>query len=102
MKLKEILSGIESLKAKGNIEAEINKIETDSRKVAQGDLFVAIKGFEVDGHQYIRDAILKGASAILINDESVTDVAKEALELSLYPNNKGFFKETTKSKNVKI
>ena len=81
MKLKEILSGIESLKAKGNIETEINKIETDSRKVAQGDLFVAIKGFEVDGHQYIRDAILKGASAILINDESVTEVAKELSEI---------------------
>ena len=75
MKLKEILSGIESLKAKGNIETEINKIETDSRKVAQGDLFVAIKGFEVDGHQYIKDAIVKGASAILINDESIVNVA---------------------------
>ena len=69
MKLKEILSGIESLKAKGNIETEINKIETDSRKIVQGDLFVAIKGFEVDGHQYIRDAILKGASAILMMNQ---------------------------------
>ena len=47
MNLKEILSGIEELKAKGNIEVEINNIQTDSRKVAQGDLFVAIKGFEI-------------------------------------------------------
>ena len=34
MKLKEILSGIEELKAKGNVEVEINNIQTDSRKVA--------------------------------------------------------------------
>ena len=86
MKLKEILSGIEELKAKGNVEVEINNIQTDSRKVAQGDLFVAIKGFEVDGHQYIKDAIVKGASAILINDESIVNVAKALSEIGAVDN----------------
>ena len=86
MKLKEILSGIEELKAKGNVEVEINNIQTDSRKVAQGDLFVAIKGFEVDGHQYIKDVIVKGASAILINDESIVNVAKALSEIGAVDN----------------
>ena len=56
------------------------------RKVAQGDLFVAIKGFEVDGHQYIKDAIVKGASAILINDESIVNVAKALSEIGAVDN----------------
>ena len=76
MELKEILSGIENLKAKGNVNIQIRNIQTDSRQVQQGDLFVAIKGFEVDGHKYVKDALEKGTSAILVNDESVSEIAQ--------------------------
>ena len=53
MKLKEILVGLEGIKAKGNVEREITTIESDSRKVVEGSMFFAIKGFTVDGTTYI-------------------------------------------------
>lgn len=47
----------------------ISGIQYDSRKVTLGNLFVAIKGFQSDGHQYIKQALERGAIAILISDE---------------------------------
>ena len=41
------------------------KYETDSRKVKKGQTFVAIKGYTVDGHDYIKSAIENGASEII-------------------------------------
>ena len=67
MELREVLAGLDNLKAKGNLELEINKIEKDSRKVKTGDIFVAIKGFEVDGHEYISDAVKNGAIAVVVD-----------------------------------
>ena len=53
MNLKSIISGIDGLKAKGNLEMEINSIESDSRKVTKNGMFVAVVGFETDGHKFI-------------------------------------------------
>ena len=53
MNLKSILLGIEGIKARGNVDIDINSIEDDSRNIKKGDLFFAIKGFLVDGAQYI-------------------------------------------------
>ena len=50
-------------------DSMITGIQYDSRKVTAGNLFVAIKGFQSDGHQYICQALDNGASAILISDE---------------------------------
>lgn len=47
----------------------ISGIATDSRKVKPGDLFIAVTGFAVDGHDFVRDAIRKGASAIIVERE---------------------------------
>ena len=66
MELKEVLSGLEGLKAKGNLEIDVKKIVADSRKVEKGSMFVAIKGFDTDGHNYIEEAIEKGAKVIVI------------------------------------
>lgn len=68
MILKQLLNGIEGIKAKGNLELDIKKVEMDSRKIEKDSMFVAIKGFEADGHQYIEDAIKKGASVIVIEN----------------------------------
>tara|TARA_Y100001970_G_scaffold286944_1_gene410351 strand:+ start:814 stop:2265 length:1452 start_codon:yes stop_codon:yes gene_type:complete len=51
-------------------KCEITSITYDSRKVKEGTLFVAIAGFNVDGHDYIDQAIKKGAAAILANGRS--------------------------------
>ena len=74
MNLKNILVGIEGIKAKGNIDIEINQIQNDSRKVENGDLFFAIKGFSTDGTEYVKSAIEKGAKAVLV--EEGTDLKK--------------------------
>lgn len=65
MELKSILIGIENLKVKGDLSIDIKKVECDSKKVKENTLFVAIKGFETDGHEYILDAIENGATAVL-------------------------------------
>ena len=68
MNLKKILIGLEGLKIKGNIESEINGIESNSKEIKEGYLFIAIKGFDTDGHQYIKGAIENGATAIMMED----------------------------------
>ena len=68
MKLSDILNGINDLKAKGNIDIEIEKIESDSRKVTPNTLFVAVTGYNVDGHDYIEEAIKNGAVAVMIEN----------------------------------
>ena len=49
----------------GDKNIEIKGIEHDSRKAAEGTLFVCIEGFHVDGHKFIPQAVEKGAKAIL-------------------------------------
>ena len=68
MKLKEILQGIEGIKAKGNLDLDIPDITNDSRKVEKDSMFIAVKGFETDGHKYIKDVIKKGAKVIMVEE----------------------------------
>ena len=70
MNLKSVLSGIEGLKAKGNLDMEIMGVAHDSRKVKEGYVFVAVKGYDVDGHNYIHQAIENGSKAIVVEDIS--------------------------------
>ncbi len=63
--LKQILNGITHDIIAGDTEVEIQALATDSRQVTRGALFIALKGYTNDGHKYIRDAVEKGASAIL-------------------------------------
>ncbi len=66
--LNQILGCIISQEIIGNSNIEINSIEFDSRKVTNNTLFVATKGTQVDGHNYINNAIELGAIAILCQD----------------------------------
>ena len=68
MNLKNILAGIEGIKAKGDIDIEITSVKNDSRKVENGDLFISIKGYETDGADYVGEAIEKGAKAVLVEE----------------------------------
>lgn len=70
MELKKILSGIDGIKAKGNIDIDISTIENDSRKVTEGTMFFAIKGFEVDGHSFVNDVIKNGASCVVVQEDA--------------------------------
>ena len=65
MKLKEIISNIKVTDIKGNSDLEIKGVDTDSRKIETGYLFIAVQGTQTDGHSYIGKAIEKGAIAIV-------------------------------------
>ena len=65
MKLNEMLRNITPLQVIGDAEMEIKGVNIDSRKIQHGHLFVAVKGTQVDGHQYIDKAIEQGATAVL-------------------------------------
>ena len=68
MLLQYLVEEIEK-ETKGNLNIEINKIEYDSKKIEKGDLFVAIQGYNEDGHDYINEAIENGAVAVVIQKE---------------------------------
>ncbi len=68
MELKKILVGLEGLKAKGSLDIDITGLESNSKNVKEGYMFIAIKGFAVDGHKFIDDAVKAGAKAIMIEE----------------------------------
>lgn len=63
--LKDILYKVSLTSTTGDMEVVVKAIEFDSRKVVKGSAFVAIKGTQVDGHEYIAVALEKGASIIV-------------------------------------
>lgn len=74
MKLSEILRDIEVVKSTAAPDMEIAGISYDSRNTKCGDVFVAISGFAVDGHEYIAAAAAKGAAAVICQRIPETDV----------------------------
>ena len=69
MRLDKILRNSGAVIVKGDSAVEIDAICNDSRKVVRGSVFVAVKGFATDGHEYISRAIGLGARAIVYEDE---------------------------------
>lgn len=69
MNLNEILGKYEIEYIKGNKNIDITNIENDSRKVQKGNMFIAEKGYTVNGHDYIENAIENGASAVVVEKD---------------------------------
>ena len=65
MLLSELIKGIRVEEVIGDVQCDIADVHIDSRRVANGHLFVAMRGTQVDGHKYIQSAIEKGAVAIV-------------------------------------
>ena len=68
MKLSELLKAIQPVQIIGSTEKDITGVNIDSRLVAAGHLFMAMRGTQTDGHAYIPTAIEKGAIAVLCED----------------------------------
>lgn len=68
MTFSELIKDVKTSAVIGDPNVNITGVEIDSRKVKEGNLFVAIKGTQVDGHQYIPKAIELGATAILCEE----------------------------------
>jgi UDP-N-acetylmuramoyl-L-alanyl-D-glutamate--2,6-diaminopimelate ligase len=65
MRLSEVIEGLDIVGASGNGEADITGISYDSRRVKRGHLFAALPGEKADGHDFIDDAIMRGAAAVI-------------------------------------
>ena len=74
MKLSEILKEINVLSAVASGDTEITGVCYDSRRVKNGDLFVAVRGYESDGHKYIPMAVEKGCAAVLCEEAPAGNV----------------------------
>lgn len=68
MLLNELLKAIQPVQVTGDSRIEITGVNIDSRLVEAGQLFMAMRGTQTDGHAYIPAAIQKGATAILCED----------------------------------
>lgn len=83
MILKDILYKVSLDTVIGSTDVQVNDIHFDSRTVNEEDLFIAIKGATVDGHDYIEKAVSQGARAVVLEvmpdyqDENVTYVKVE-------------------------
>ncbi len=91
MILRDIINGIKTIEVIGQTDIDINQVEIDSRKAKPGSLFVAMRGTQTDGHQYIGKAIELGASAILCETlpdqqaDGVTYIVVESTEQCVGP-----------------
>jgi UDP-N-acetylmuramoyl-L-alanyl-D-glutamate--2,6-diaminopimelate ligase len=65
MKLSQILKGVAIKKAIGDTDIEISSVQFDSRKIGSSDIFVAVKGTKLNGHDFIDKVIESGAIAIV-------------------------------------
>ena len=68
MILSELLTAIEPIEVIGETNKEIKGLHFDSRKIGEGDLFVAQVGTAVDGHTFIDGCVEKGAAAVVLSD----------------------------------
>ena len=71
MELKAILANLDGLKVKGNLELDVPNIQNNSKQVQEGDMFVAIKGFDFDGHEHIEEAIKNGAKVVMAQEDEI-------------------------------
>lgn len=69
MKLSELIAALPAKGISGNLDIDVSGIVHDSRRVRPGDIFVAIKGLNVDGHDYVPEAIARGAMAVVAERE---------------------------------
>lgn len=65
MQLKDLIKDLFVKSSSGSLAVDIEKIAYDSRKVSAGSLFVALRGEDVDGHQFIAQAVAAGAVAVM-------------------------------------
>lgn len=68
MKLIELINELPQYKITGKEDVEITGLAYDSRSVGPGNLFICVKGFIDNGHDYIRQALMRGAVAVIVEE----------------------------------
>ena len=102
MKLKDVLKDIPVLTASADPGTEITGVCYDSRRVRPGDLFVAIRGFESDGHRYIAMAAEKGCAAVLCEaaQEGIPCVVTDDSRLGLALAGRNYYRDPSREMKV--
>ena len=91
MKLSDLLKNTAPLRIVGDAEVDITGVQIDSRRVAPGNLFVAMRGTQADGHAFMPKAVAQGAAAVLCEElpgepaEGVTYVVVASTEEAAGP-----------------
>lgn len=83
MKLNQLIKDCQPVQTVGEEGREVKSVQIDSRRVQPGDLFVALRGTQVDGHEYIEKAIGQGATAVAC--ESLPQHVSEDVTYLVYP-----------------
>ncbi|MGE5410980.1 MAG: Mur ligase family protein, partial [Clostridiales bacterium] len=112
MELTKLVNSLKVIQLVGEVERkDIESITYDSRKVKKNTLFVAIAGFSTDGHKFILDAISKGATAVILENNNaipedifihrnVTKILVQNSRQALADASNAFFKQPTKRLEV--
>ncbi len=74
MKLSELLNQVQVLSQTAAPELEVGGVSCDSRRVKPGDIYVAVRGYQTDGHRYIPDAVQRGAIAVVCEEAPETQI----------------------------
>ncbi|MEA3422705.1 MAG: UDP-N-acetylmuramoyl-L-alanyl-D-glutamate--2,6-diaminopimelate ligase [Bacillota bacterium] len=101
----KLINAVKGLEYDGDIDEniEIKGVAYDSRKVEEGYIFVAIKGFKVDGHDFVDQAIKKGAALIVVEREIGLDInfiKVESSRISLALISRNYYEDPTRSINL--
>lgn len=80
--LRRLLQNIELIETNGDLDVAITGLAQDSRKVREGDLFIAVRGARQDGHLFIADAVRRGARAILTENAVMNGSAQNFVRVA--------------------
>lgn len=67
--VKEFLAPINGQLVSGKPDSVINGVSTDTREIKKGEVFIALKGENFDGHNFLAEAVKKGAVCVVVDDE---------------------------------
>jgi len=85
MVLTELIRDIPAVSIEGDASRDIRTIEYNSRKVASGSLFMAIRGRKTDGNIFISDAVKRGAAAVLTDEPAIAAAQTGAIAVVRVP-----------------
>ena len=100
--LKDLLYSVSISQTVGRMDVQVEEIQFDSRKIQKNDMFVALKGVTVDGHNYIQKTIDAGATVIICEDlptviqENITYVQVDNAQIALGVIASNFYDNPTK------
>lgn len=106
MQLALIVRELEHELVQGDAAKEITGISYNSREVLPGNLFVAISGFTSDGHDYLGEAMKRGAAAVIVeretesSEETVTMIKVKNTRLALAKVSARFYQYPSEKLNM--